>query len=114
MRLFFKFSWTCWILSLASCVLWDALITPLNTLMMTIIICALPLLGIFVTLIVYLNLKGTYRRVVQEVNKNNYLSYSDVEFNQNFAFENFKEYPIYLEEVFSKHMDKQKSQGCCR
>ena len=47
-------------------------------------------------------MRRIYRRVVKEVNKNNYLLFTDVEHNQNYAFENFKEYPVYIDEVISK------------
>jgi hypothetical protein len=106
-RLLFKLSWTCWVITILAILIWNIFISTSSIAFITFFLLLFPILGLGVGLLLYFYMRKVYRRVVQEVNKNNYLSYTDVEFNQNSAFENFKEYPVYLDEVFSKGlMDK--------
>ncbi len=101
-RLFFKLSWTCWVITIIAILTWNVFVASSSIGFITFFLLLFPIIGLGCGLLLYFYMRKVYRRVVQEVNKNNYLSYTDVEFNQNFAFENFKEYPVYLDEVFSK------------
>lgn len=62
----------------------------------------IPVLGLIVGLIIYFYMKHIYRKVVQEINKDNYMSYNDLqEFNQHFATGQFTNFPNYIDNVIA-------------
>jgi hypothetical protein len=57
-----------------------------------------PLLGLATGLLLYYYMRTIYRKVVQEINKDNYMSYLDLEhFNQHYATGQFINFPVYID-----------------
>jgi hypothetical protein len=51
-------------------------------------------------------MRSIYRRVVQEINKDNYMSYLDLEhFNQHYATGQFINFPVYIDTLMKMPED---------
>lgn len=100
LRLFFKISWTCWVVTVFSIMAWSVFITTRDIKFITIFMLCYPIIGILTSLLIYWYLRIIYRRVVIEVNENNHMEFSDLEhFNQQYATGKFLNYPLYIDNV---------------
>lgn len=59
-----------------------------------------PLITLVFSILVNYYLYVVYRRVIPEINEHNYIDYQDLETpNQSVAFNNFQNYPLYIEKI---------------
>ena len=95
LRLFFKFSWTSWILLLISIMFWNVFIcdnSVKNTLIFLIII---PILGLLMSFLLLIYTKNFYRKIIEPINQDNISDFQDVDYNSNSALQSMG-YPKYL------------------
>lgn len=66
----------------------------------------IPLAGLLICLGIYIYMRVFFRRVVQDINQDNYMSYNDIlNFNQNFATGQFTNFPVYIDKAIEKPED---------
>ena len=106
-RLFFKFSWTCWVLTICVMMFWNVFIAPNTILCITIYAMVIPIIGLAINVILFLYLKSIYRKVVEHITQNNMSNYQDIEYNSKLALQSMG-YPVYLMNLIQddKEMEK--------
>ena len=95
LRQFFKFSWTCWILTITVIMFWNVFIVTGSVLFVTIFSMLIPLLGLLILLIIHIYQKHVYHRVVQPISEHNMSNFQDIEYNSNSALLS-QGHPVYL------------------
>ena len=95
LRLFFKFSWTSWILLLTSIMFWNIFICDNSARNSLIFLMIIPFLGLLISFILLLYTKNIYRKVIEPINQNNISDYQDVDSNSNSALQSIA-HPKYL------------------
>ena len=95
LRLFFKFSWTCWILTIITMMFWNVFIVTGSTLFVLLFSIFIPLLGLAILLGILIYHKYLYRKVVQNITENNMSNYQDIEYNSNSTLQS-QGHPVYL------------------
>lgn len=60
-----------------------------------------PLIGIIISIILYIYMRIVYRRVVPEINENNYMCYNNnvANFNLEYASGDFEAFPDYIDKT---------------
>lgn len=101
LRLLFKFSWTCFIISIFWILLWHIVVEPLKLQTRVYVLFPLPIFGIICTLILYAYLIGIYRKVITPAENIDLKDYRDLQvYHQNIWDQNpnFQE-PAYIQNV---------------
>ena len=95
LRLFFKFSWTSWILLLISIMFWNVFICDNSVKNTLIFLMIIPFLGLLFSFLLFLYTKNFYRKIIEPINQDNISDFQDVDYNSNSAFQSMG-YPKYL------------------
>lgn len=95
LRQFFKISWTGWVGIIVTSMFWYVFIVPASILAATIFIMIIPLLGIIITLGIYIYLNCVYRRVIKSINEENMGEFTDIEYDSNELYQSMG-YPEYI------------------
>ena len=95
LRLFFKFSWTSWILLLISIMFWNVFICDNSVKNTLIFLMIIPFLGLLFSFLLFLYTKNFYRKIIEPINQDNISDFQDVDYNSNSALQSMG-YPKYL------------------
>ena len=95
LRLFFKFSWTCWLFTICVMMFWNVFVAPNTILFTTVFSMLIPLLGLLILVGILFYLKHIYRKIVENISQNNMSNYQDIEYHSNLALQSMG-YPVYL------------------
>lgn len=95
LRQFFKISWTGWVGIIVTLMLWNVFIVPASILSATIFLMIIPLLGIIISLGIYLYLNCVYRRIIKPITEENMGEFTDIDFDSNELYQSMG-YPEYI------------------
>lgn len=101
LRLFFKLSWSSWVIIIIGIMFWYVLIIPVGIKSTAIIIMIIPLMGIFTCLGIYCYTRIAYRRIVIQVNNDTMLEFIDHDYESNDMFQSLV-YPLYLKKTIDQ------------
>ena len=104
LRLFFKFSWTCWILTIITMMFWNVFIVTGSTLFVLMFSIFIPLLGLAILLGILIYHKYLYRKVVQNITENDMSNYQDIEYNSNSTLQS-PVHPVYLKNLIQQEQE---------
>jgi len=103
LKLFFKWSWTCWVSTIMLFLFWNIFLSRANITFLAYYMMLIPLLAIFMLFIMNFYMKHVYRGVISEVNKLNYLDVIDIApFDLGNTRSNIITYPLYLENALKE------------
>lgn len=104
LRLFFKISWTTWLSLIFALMFWYVLIVPSSALTQTLCVMLIPLVGIGITLGIYIYCNIIYRKVVEPITGENINDYQDYKSNTNDVYQSMN-YPKYLSKLIREDQE---------
>lgn len=110
LRLFFKLSWTSWVSLVVILMFWNVFIIPSSVMTSTIFIMLIPLLGILMSMTLYLYSHHIYRKVVGEAKKETLNDYQNISYSSNDIFQTMC-YPKYLLKYIHDESEIKKSKN---